>query len=295
MLRSALRTAQYLLQHPLSRQRPVRSLVRYARWQISSRMAIGPIAVDFVDDARLLVEPGMTGATGNIYVGLHEYEDMAFVLHALRRDDLFVDVGANVGSYTVLAAKAAAANTVAFEPIDSAFRVLRDNIALNAIGDRVDAKQVCVGAEAGVVTMTRHFDSSNHVVHERDVGNDAAQVPVTTLDRALDGRSPFMIKLDVEGYELAALRGASRTLADPTLQCLLIEMGHNGLYGHTDAAMVELVRSHGFSRFAYMPAERRLAATDDLHSGNGIFVRDHELVRRRVQEARSFRVLDRAI
>jgi hypothetical protein len=37
-------------------------------------------------------------ATGNLYVGLHEFEEMAFLLHFLRRGDLFADVGANVGS-----------------------------------------------------------------------------------------------------------------------------------------------------------------------------------------------------
>lgn len=46
----------------------------------------------------------MTGATGNWYCGLQEYEDMSFVLHALRPGDLFVDVGANIGSYSILAA-----------------------------------------------------------------------------------------------------------------------------------------------------------------------------------------------
>jgi hypothetical protein len=49
---------------------------------------------------------GMTGATGNLYVGLHEFEEMAFLLHFLRPGDLFADVGANVGSYTILAAVA---------------------------------------------------------------------------------------------------------------------------------------------------------------------------------------------
>jgi hypothetical protein len=41
--------------------------------------------------------------SGNIYAGLHEFGDMAFVLHFLRAGDLFADVGANIGSYTVLA------------------------------------------------------------------------------------------------------------------------------------------------------------------------------------------------
>jgi hypothetical protein len=62
-----------------------------------------PVAMPYVNETRLLVKPGMAGATGNVYAGLHEYEDMAFVLHALRPSSRFVDVGANVGTYTVLA------------------------------------------------------------------------------------------------------------------------------------------------------------------------------------------------
>lgn len=60
------------------------------------------VQFDWIEGARLMVRNGMTGATGNIYCGLHEFTDMSFVLHLLRPDDLFVDVGANIGSYTVL-------------------------------------------------------------------------------------------------------------------------------------------------------------------------------------------------
>ena len=70
---------------------------------------------------------GMTGATGNVYCGLHEFEDMALVLHALRPRDLFVDVGANVGSYTVLGgqpARVALASNPSLEPSRGCERIL---------------------------------------------------------------------------------------------------------------------------------------------------------------------------
>lgn len=63
----------------------------------------GPVAVPFVENTRLLVGTGMAGATGNVYAGLHEFQDMAFVLHALRPSSFFLDGGANVGVYTVVA------------------------------------------------------------------------------------------------------------------------------------------------------------------------------------------------
>ena len=72
----------------------------------------------------------MTGATGNIYAGLHEFADMAFTLHFLRPDDLFMDVGANVGSYTLLASGVCKARTISFEPYPETMAALRRNIDL---------------------------------------------------------------------------------------------------------------------------------------------------------------------
>src|SRR5947209_1032427 len=103
-LASVLKTWGFLWRHPIaSRNRPA-ALARWLRWQVGARILNGQAVVPFVQGSRLLVRRGMTGATGNIYTGLHEFEEMAFTLHLLRPGELFVDVGANVGVYTVLAA-----------------------------------------------------------------------------------------------------------------------------------------------------------------------------------------------
>ncbi len=100
----AARLLRYVWNHPLNaRSSRVAALGRVFRWQLASRLLPGPIALPFVDDTWLFATRGMTGATGNWYCGLHEVAEMAFVLHLLRPDEHFVDVGANVGSYTILA------------------------------------------------------------------------------------------------------------------------------------------------------------------------------------------------
>jgi hypothetical protein len=95
-------TIPFLLNHPLSRGRKVATLTRFALWQCRARTVGGAMPFEFVNGSKLLAAPGLTGATGNLYVGLHEFEEMAFALHFLRPGDLFADVGANVGSYTIL-------------------------------------------------------------------------------------------------------------------------------------------------------------------------------------------------
>src|ERR1700691_5417356 len=133
----ALRTLRFIACHPLNRRAPLRAIGRFVAWQVVTRLQRGAFVVPYVADTRLLVTRGMTGATGNVYCGLHEFEDMAFVLHALRAEDLFVDVCANVGSYTVLAAGAVGARCIAFEPAPRAYRGLLDNLRLNDLMARV--------------------------------------------------------------------------------------------------------------------------------------------------------------
>jgi hypothetical protein len=133
---SILNTLSFLLNHPLSQGRKLATLRRFVAWQIGARLVPGPVACPFANGSSLLVRPGMTGATGNLYVGLHEFADMAFVLHVLRGGDLFVDVGANIGSYTVLAAAGAGAACLAFEPGSAAFAWLERNVRLNGSGQR---------------------------------------------------------------------------------------------------------------------------------------------------------------
>jgi FkbM family methyltransferase len=295
-----LNTFWFLLRHPLTGHRPLRALARWLRWQIGSRILAGPIAVPFVNDARLLVRRGMTGATGNVYAGLHEFEDMSFVLHALLPDDLFVDVGANVGTYSVLASKVAGARVVAFEPIASTCLALRDNLALNDIVDRVEVWESCVGSTRGAIRMTTQHDTTNHVVTAASEGpalETSQEVPLVPLDEAIGARRPFMLKLDVEGYELEVLRGAKRTLADPGLQCVILEINAMGeRYERSDAELSTLLVAQGFALHAYEPRQRRLVPqAAHARGSNAIFVRDLGLVQARVAAAPRFRVLDQEI
>src|SRR6056297_1744555 len=125
-------TIRFILNHPMNRGRPLSALARFLKWQIMSRFR-EEIVVDWIDGARLAVRRGMAGATGNIYCGLHEYVDMRFVLDTLQPGDLFADLGANVGSYTVLASKACGARSLSVEPDPTAGLALRRNIEVNGI------------------------------------------------------------------------------------------------------------------------------------------------------------------
>ncbi len=291
-----LNTLSFLLKHPLSQGRKLQTLRRFAAWQIGARLVPGPVACPFANGSWLLAQPGLTGATGNVYVGLHEFADMAFVLHVLRGEgDLFVDVGANIGSYTVLAAAGAGASCIAFEPGSAAFAWLERNVRLNGIADRTELHRQAVGARSGSVALTTDGDTVNHIVADPTVGARTETVLMTTLDEALAGRAPLMLKIDVEGFETEVLNGAVQTLNAPTLRGVLLELNGSGQrYGYNDDAIRRQLIAIGFEECAYRPFERQLLlrSTAPNPSANALFIRDRAFVETRLRETQPIAVND---
>jgi len=193
-LKPLVATLRFVLSHPLNRNQRLQALWRDFRWQLGARIVSGPVAVPFVNGCVLLAEPGMTGATGNIYCGLAEFESMSLVGHSLKSGDLFVDVGANIGSYTLLAASLGA-KCLALEPIPTTFLNLQRNIGLNGV-TRVTALEVAVGSKRGTLTMTSDFDTVNHVITNEEPG---IGVQVWRLDDLVIIDRPLGLKIDVEG------------------------------------------------------------------------------------------------
>jgi FkbM family methyltransferase len=286
-------TFDLLLRHPLNRRRRLAAVVRYLRWQVGSLLAPGPIAVRFVDDSLLLASFGMAAATGNVYAGLYEFEDMAFVLHFLTPADLFVDVGANIGSYTVLAAAAAGASCISLEPVPETLAHLVRNLRLNGLEARVDARGVAAGAAVGTLGFTSGLGPMNRATTAGEAR--AIEVPVQPLDDIVGARAPLMLKIDVEGFETEVVRGARRVLGSPTLQAVLMEQNGNGArFGYDEAALHRQLLDLGFRAFRYRPLERRIVADDDgaaARRGNVLYLRDAAAAQARVAAARSHTVL----
>jgi FkbM family methyltransferase len=288
-------TIRHVLNHPLAKRRKAAALARYLRWQIGSRLVPGAVVCEWVNGSRFLVGRGETGMTGNVYSGLQEFEDMVFVLHGLRPGDLFVDIGANVGAYTILACAAAGASGIAFEPVPDTFRRLMDNVRLNSLEPRVRCFNTALACSAGRVAFTAAAHGAmNHVVADWEHTADTTTVETVSLDDALEGAAPFMLKIDVEGYETPVLRGGQRTFADPRLQAVIMELNESGVrYGFKDADLMSMMRDHGFSPCRYEPFSRRLDAVPGgkTGSGNVVFVRDIELVSGRIRSAAAIQLL----
>lgn len=288
---NSLRVLSFLFYHPLTIRHKLKALIRFLRWQIVSRLAPGCVAVPFVNGVRILAQAGMTGATGNIYAGLHEFEDMAFVLHMLRKDDLFVDVGANVGSYALLASGAVGARTIAIEPIPRTFSYLSDNINLNNLHSRVTGLNIGLGAKDEVLHFTSGLDTVNHVIRGSSLCHDSIDVEVKTLDNILAGLVPIMIKIDVEGFEEDVLNGGHRVLSSNYLLAVLLELnGAGSRYGVDDDTLHDKMLAYGFESHRYSPLDRRLISLNGGRNtiGNTLYIRSVDAVVKRISESSEY-------
>lgn len=221
---AAYHMLRHYLTHPLGRRDRLGTVARILRWQLGSRVLGTAATVPFVDGTRLLVRAGMHGATGNIYVGLMEFEGMAFVAHFLREGDVFVDVGANVGVYSILAASRGA-RVLALEPVPASYERLLDNVHINRFQEFVDARNIGAGAEGGTLRFSTNEDSTNHVLADDESCKHAVVVEVAPLDEIV--QEATMLKVDVEGYEAEVLKGAGELLSKESLRAVLVEL--NGL------------------------------------------------------------------
>ncbi|MGR9013564.1 MAG: FkbM family methyltransferase [Gammaproteobacteria bacterium] len=287
-------TVKFIFDHPLTRTQRFSAYKRWLRWQFGSRISLGASVIEFAGGTRLLAQPGMTGATGNIYCGLHECHDMGFVLHFLRTGDFFLDVGANIGSYTVLASGAVGAETVCFEPVPKTFQHLLDNIHLNRLTECVTAHNVAVGSEAGVLEMIADQDTVNRVIADEVYSGATVSVPVVTLDEILAGRVPKLIKVDVEGFETLVLQGAMHTLKNPQLEAVLMELNGSGkAYGFDEQAIHKNMIDMGFNQCSYNVLTRKLHIGTDMnwYTGNNLYVRNPKSAQDLLSSAKRYPVI----
>lgn len=289
-IKKVLRTPIFIYNHPLAGRQKPKAFYRWCCWQLKSRLSPGNVSVAWIENSVLKSKKGMTGATGNIYCGLHEFHDMALLLHYFcGGPGLFLDVGANIGSYTILASKVGMAKTISVEPVKSTMDALLANIEANRISERVEVHQVVLGGKSEKTWFSLDQDTTNSVVNEMYVGHKEL-IEVKTVDEILGHRSADFWKIDVEGQEEAVLSGARASLNRPEVEVLLME-------GETPA-IKQIMTSNSFQKAKYDPFTRAVSSlrSGETSSGsNNLWIRNPEKITARCRKARPINIYGKII
>jgi FkbM family methyltransferase len=179
-----------------------------------------------------------------------------WIEQSVKPGDVFYDIGANVGAYTLIAAKATGngARVFAFEPSAFNFHDLTRNVLLNDCAGSVVLLPLALWSETGLLSFKLRSlvpGDARHRVTTEPESPSAARLTQTILATRLDDLVerfglpvPTHAKLDVDGAELDVLRGAQRTLACAEWRSLIVELDPQ----ETDRnnAVKTLLAGHGF-------------------------------------------------
>ncbi len=158
-------------------------------------------------------------------------------VRALGADDILWDVGANVGVYTLYAALLAKCRVYAIEPGAANYWTLCKNIQMNRLDDRVLAYCIALGEEHKCAELFLQSSQAGGAQNALDRPLDdrglsfkpqfkqgMLSIPADVLVGQLGLPCPTAIKIDVDGFEPQVLRGAAKTLANPTLRRVSLEL-----------------------------------------------------------------------
>jgi|ERR1700722_1947287 len=199
---------------------------RYRVYRLLSRLAADRYEIYPVEGGLIFLNLRESAAMVQRAMGSYEPAKHALIRKHLRPGMTFIDVGANKGDFTLLAARLAGSSgrVISIEPEPDNHSILQRSIALNnysnirvlqiALSDRDGTSNLQIGSTSGAHTLSPEFNGLRTIA-----------VPTRTLDGivAEQGlRAVDMLKIDVQGLELAVLRGAAETLrANPRIVVLL--------------------------------------------------------------------------
>lgn len=224
---------------------PIYSVPKYLLWalgyQIYKRFSGGIFSKNLFNGKKILIFPGNPIASSFIYSACHDRDEIEALRALADENTIFLDIGANIGSYSLLLSDIAR-EVYAFE----AHPVTASYCKMNFLLNQIDSAHVITKA-IGASNTLRYFSNMskgspiNAFVQKND---NAIQVQTITLDQFIESRqfaknANFLVKIDVEGFEHEVLMGAQTFLANYPIKAILLE-GFSTEYSEVERKLIQL-------------------------------------------------------
>jgi FkbM family methyltransferase len=249
---------QWLVRRPELRSEPLVFLSRCIRWKVLTLTHEKPTVL-FADDIRMTSPRRNVTASATYQLGYAEPHLFRFLSLYLKEGMHFCDVGANVGAYTLFAAKKVGprGRVFSFEAAPEIYKYLLENIAANGFGN-VDANNLAVGPHPGTIVLCynpKDIGKSHVCVNPGGDPENHIEIDMVALDQYLassDMTRLDYLKIDVEGFELAVLQGAHKTIANNCQMIIQTEVlpALARRYGCDGTQVFHVLRSFGFAPYS---------------------------------------------
>lgn len=215
---SLIEKIRILISHPSFKKTPLLVFYRLISWRIRCWLGISTVINLPKWNVKLFLPAQWRGAAKIVYLFREDYDSELISLNKnLLTGNVFVDAGANIGIYTIIAAKLVgeSGRVIAFEPTIESYNALNKSIELNELKN-VQVYQCALSNREGKTRFYTHPDSSRNSLGPIPGANKGINVNIVMLDKILEqekvSRVDF-IKMDVEGAEELVLKGATNLLS----------------------------------------------------------------------------------
>ncbi len=190
-----------------------------------------------------------------------EEAEIAFLKKFLSKGNIFFDIGANIGLFSLYAANIVGdeGKVHGFEPTPTTFSRLKENVDLNSYTNVISKN---IGLSNLNQTLQFHistngYDAWNSFANLNElVNSETIQIPTITLDQYIvDNQIKHidLMKIDVEGWELNVLKGATKLLTSSDAPTLLVEFTETNAFaaGYYCGELFDYVQSFGYKWYSY--------------------------------------------
>jgi FkbM family methyltransferase len=243
------------LQNAIDTKRPVRSALRWPMWLVACARG-KPVMARFETGGLVmqLVPRLHAFGTTSIFIKRDYYEpELMAIGRLIRPGDVVLDIGGSYGIFALFMAHFVGpeGHVYTFEPGAFSYSQLVQNIARNPQGERITTYNAAATDKPATLKLFHIADSPVNFSMGGTAGATAEEVPAVRVDATLppeDAARIAFIKIDVEGYELAALEGA-RGILEASHPMIMFEVSEDALarQGQTPADIYGFLAGFGYS------------------------------------------------
>ncbi len=243
-----------LLRHPIVKKNTLVFFLKLLFWQINKRIFHLTFKYNFFSDLSFFLEPSSSYGALTFYTKLPDYYEMSYLLNNLNDSDYFIDIGANIGIFTLLASsKVKKGKLFAFEPNKNVKDKLEKNIKLNNIKNcNVIGKIVSDENKKMFFELNSTSELSRISLKKTDRSSNIDSV---TLDEFIvENRLTRVnfLKIDVEGAECLVLKGANKSLKRKLIRNIIFEVNPSSKDFNCDAqSTLALLHSSKYKIFKF--------------------------------------------
>ncbi len=252
----------FVFTHPLNRNHFFATGLRLLWWKCNQLFFHVPAIVEFADSIVCICSPKSSYGSLIIYTKWPEYNEMKFLSDTLTSSSVFVDVGAGLGDYSLLAAsKIKTGKIISFEPNERVFAELQANLRLNNLEKEVLSFPYAVSDTNGFIQFDATAVSElGHIKFDDSVSESLPKIKAVTLDAFLKShsiRNIDMLKIDVEGAESFVFEGAAKLLQSKRIKTILFELNPGSEnFNRSRRYTLDLLSRFGYS--FYVATEEQL-------------------------------------